>query len=107
LKSPDDIWQRENADKGVEFAKNIELIDFTNADRRLLRSGHSICTDLIGSLLAAGEPDKAKWQLQPVVKVPDEYRECMTFPYRCCNPYKFDNPPIFTFQKMVAVGGTH
>ncbi len=37
FRNPDEIWQEENKDKGIEFAENISLYDFTIADRRQRR----------------------------------------------------------------------
>lgn len=99
FKNPDEIWQEENKSKGIEFAENIHLYDFTISDRRQRRIGHSICVDLIASLFKNGCPPKG-WTEEAIVKVPDEFVECLVMPYVRSQPYQEDEHKLFTYKKL-------
>lgn len=95
----DEIWQEENRDKGIQFAENITLYDFTIADRRQRRIGHSICIELIASLFKNGCAPK-DWTEEATVKVPDEFVECILIPYVRHQPYQEDEHKLFIYKKL-------
>ncbi len=99
FRNPDEIWQEENKEKGIEFAGNISLYDFTIADRRQRRIGHSICIELIASLFKNGRPPK-DWAEEAIVKVPDEFVECLVIPYARSQPYQEDEHKLFIYTKL-------
>lgn len=99
LRNPDKIWQETNKDKGVQFADNITLYDFTIADRRQRRIGHSICIELIASLFNNGCAPK-DWTEEAIVKVPDEFVECLVIPYVRSQPYEADDHKLFIYKKL-------
>lgn len=102
LKDPDQIWQEQNQGNGIAFADNISLFDFTRADRMQRRFGHTICVDLVASLLSSGSPP-AGWDQRTIVKIPDEYgyRECFLLPYSRHNPYGQDQVTLFSYRQLI------
>lgn len=99
FRNPDKVWQEENIDKGIEFAENIKLYDFTMADRKKRAWGHSICIDLVSSLFLTDTPP-IEWSEEVIVKIPDEFVECSIFPYARSTPYKSDEQKIFRYSRL-------
>jgi len=95
----DAAWSEANKDKGVAFAKNIQLYDFTLADRLEKSGGHTICVDLIASLFKNGSPP-VDWTEETIVKMPDEFVECSIFPYSRTKPLEQGDPELFAFRKL-------
>ncbi|MGD9680322.1 MAG: alpha/beta fold hydrolase [Candidatus Obscuribacterales bacterium] len=99
FKDPDKLWQKENKEKGIAFADNVHLYDFTVADVKQRRLGHSVCIELISSLYRNGGPP-SEWSEEEVVKMPDEFVECTILPYSRSQPYGEEEQKLFLYKRV-------
>lgn len=103
--SSDTYWASKNSSEYVEDPK-ISFYDFTEADKRrkflhITPFGHSICSDLIASLIATNTLPQ-NYTTTDIVKVPDYYKSCTVIPWKSCSPYedKSDSRNSFRYKRI-------